>query len=118
MARLKNILFAISVVLTIGCLSLGFFINQMFLWSRQHVAALLNSTATINVTAVKLGAAPKTHSRFRVQGYGATSSSTESFSAARAIVGVSPRSFIVTASGRINFYSKVSRYIFKSVLNI
>jgi|ERR1043166_1757094 hypothetical protein len=118
MFRLKNMLFAMSVLLTIECLSLGLFINQIFSWSRQHVAALLNSTAKTDLPAAKLATGPKTQSRLGLQGYRAIIPSGESFFTTGEIVGVSRRSFIITAPHRNSFSFKVSRYIFKSVLNI
>jgi len=119
MFRLKDILFATSVLLILENLFLGFSINWIFPWSRQHVSTPLNTVGRIDVTAAKLDSAPKISSPFVLERSGEVTSGSEGFLTAKENAGVSHRSFFIIAPCCRNILaSKVSPYISKSVLNI
>jgi hypothetical protein len=119
MSRVKKILFAASVLLSLQFLSLGFFINRTFAWSRQHVPPLLNTALQIDATAAKLDSPPKTHSRFVLERSGELTPRSEGFLTAKETAGVSrPRLVVIAPCFRNILAPKVSRYIAKSVRNI
>jgi hypothetical protein len=116
MFRLKDILFATSVLLILENLFLGFSINWIFLWSRQHVSTPLNTVGRIDATAAKLDSAPKIYSQFVLEAEGEVAPGAQAFVTAKESA---RRSFLVIALRCRNISGhKVSRYISKSVLNI
>jgi hypothetical protein len=118
MSRVKKKLSALSVLLSFEFLSLGVFINGTFSWRNQHPPPSLKAASHMDDKAVKLDSPAKTEGRF-VERYGELTPRSGEFSTAKKNAGVSHRSFIVVpVFFRINLAPKVSRYIFKSVLNI
>jgi hypothetical protein len=118
MSRVKKKLSVLSVLLSLEFLSLGFFINGTFSWSNQHPPPPLKAASHMDGKAVKLDSPAKTEAPF-VERYGELTPRSGDFLTAKKNAGVSLRSFIVVPLFfRINLAPKVSRYIFKSVLNI
>lgn len=118
MSRVKKNLSVLLVLLSLEFLSLGFFINGTFSWSNQHPPPSLKAASHMDGKAVKLDSPARTESRL-VERYGELTPRSGEFLTAKKNVGVSHRSFIVVpVFFRINLAPKVSRYIFKSVLNI
>ena len=117
MSRVKKKLSVLSVLLSLEFLSLGV-INGSFSWSNQHLPPSLNAASYMDGKAAKLDSPPKIEGRF-VERYGELTPRSGDFLTAQKNAGVSHRSFIVVPLFfRINLAPKVSRYIFKSVLNI
>ena len=118
MSRVKTKLSVLSVLLSLEVLCLGVFINGTFSWSNQHPPSSLKAASHTAGKAVKLDSPAKTEGRF-VERYGELTPRSGDFLSAKKNAGVSHRSFIlVPLFFRINLAPKVSRYIFKSVLNI
>ena len=118
MSRVKKKLSVLSVLLSLEFLSLGVFINGTFSWSNQHLPLSLKAASHMDGKAAKLYSPAKTESGF-VERSGELTPRSGDFLTAQKNAGVSQRSFIVVPLFfRINLAPKVSRYIFKSVLNI
>jgi hypothetical protein len=118
MSRAKEKFSVLSVLLSLEFLSLGFFINGTFSWSNQHPPPSLKAASHMDGKAAKLYSPAKTEGGF-VERSGELTPRSDEFLTAKKNAGVSHRSFIVVLHFfRINLAPKVSRYIFKSVLNI
>jgi hypothetical protein len=119
MSRVKKILLASLAFFSLESLSPGFFNDGAFSWTTQHVPPLLKAASRANASAVKLDSPAKTNGRFVLERDGELTPHSGGFLAAIEKAGVSLRNFIVVPLFfRITLAPKVSRYIFKSVLNI
>jgi hypothetical protein len=119
MSRVKKTLVAGSVLLSLEFLCLGFFINRTFAWITQHVPPLLKAAPLIDASAAKLDSPAKTDCGFVSKEHGEPTPPSRVFLTAKENAAVSLRNFIVVPLFfRITLAPKVSRYIFKSVLNI
>jgi hypothetical protein len=117
MSRVKKKLSVLSVLLSLEFLCLAVFISGTFSWSNQHPPPSLEASH-MDGKAAKLYSPAKTESGF-VERSGELTPRSDDFLTAKKNAGVSHRSFIVVPLFfRINLAPKVSRYIFKSVLNI
>jgi hypothetical protein len=117
MSRLKNKLAALSVLFSLEFLSLGLFTNGTFSWTRQYVPPLLKEALHTDASAVKLDSPAKTDGGFILESSGEPIPSSGVFLTAKENVGISHRSFVVSALFfKIILAPKVSRYISKSVL--
>jgi hypothetical protein len=118
MSRVTKKLSVLAVLLSLEFLSLGVFINGNFSWSNQHPPPSLKAASHMDGKAAKLYSPAKTEGGF-VERSGELTPRSDEFLTAKKNAGVSHRSFIVVLHFfRINLAPKVSRYIFKSVLNI
>jgi len=105
---MKKILFAISVLLILGNLWSGFFTGKIFSWGRQPVASLLNTPTSI---ALHSASTPRTRAIFEI--------GEKDFLIANDSGEISSRTFVMVGCRPTkDVGSKVSRYLFKSVLNI
>jgi|SRR4030095_529025 hypothetical protein len=119
MSRVKKKLCVLSVLFSLEFLSLGFFTNGTFPWSTHYVPPLLKAASHTNASAVKLDSPAKTDDRFVLEMSDELKPRSGGFLTAKANAGVSfRRSMVVPLFFRIILAPKVSRYIFKSVLNI
>lgn len=119
MSRVKKQLTALSVLASLEFLSLGFFTHGTFSWSTQYVPPLVKAASQTDAKAVKLDSPAKSDSRFVFKGVWRTDTRSGSFLTAKENAGVSFRSFVVLpVFSTIILAPKVSRYIFKSVLNL
>jgi hypothetical protein len=119
MSRVKKILFLGSVLLSLEFLSLGFFINLTFAWSNQHVPPLLTAIPLVGASPVRLDAPAKTDGSFVLEKDGEITPRSGGFLTTIEPAQVFLRNFVVVPfSFRIILTPKVSRYIFKSVLNL
>jgi hypothetical protein len=118
MSRVKKKLSVLSVLLSLEFLSLRVLINGTFSWSNERPPPPLKAASYMDGQAVKFDSPAKTEVR-SVEKYGELTPRSGDFLTAKKNAGVSHRSFIVVPLFfRINLAPKVSRYIFKSVLNI
>jgi hypothetical protein len=119
MSRLKKTLFVGSVLLSLEFLSLGFFINRTFAWGNQHVPSLLTATPPVDASPVRLDSPAKTDASFVLEKDGEITPRSGGFLTTIERAQVFLRSVVVVPfSFRIILTPKVSRYIFKSVLNL
>jgi hypothetical protein len=117
MSRVNNKLVALAVLFSLEFLSLGLFTNGTFSWTNQYVSPLLKAVSYADASAVKLVSPAKTDGHFRFESSGQPTPPSGVFSTAKAIVGISHRSFVVSPFFlRTIFAPKVSLYISKSVL--
>ena len=118
MSRVKKKLSVLSVLFSLEFLSLGFFTNGTFPWS-THVPPLVKAASHTHARAVKLDSPAKTDGRFALERYSEHTPRSGVFLTTKENAGVSfRRSMVVPLFFRIILAPKVSRYIFKSVLNI
>src|SRR5437867_4139901 len=119
MSRVKKTALALSVLFSLEFLSLGFFANGTFPWSTQHVLPLLKVASHTDAGAVTLDSPAKTDGRFVLERYSESTPRSGSFLTAKENTEVPLRSFVIARLFFRNILApKVSRYIFKSVLNI
>jgi len=119
MSCVKNILLASLALFSLESLSRGFFNDGAFSWTTQHRPPLLKLASHANASAVKLDSPAKTNGRFVLERDGELTPHSGGFLTAIENAGVSLQNFIVVPLFfRITLAPKVSRYIFKSVLNI
>ena len=119
MSRVKKTALSLSVLVSLGFLSLGLFTNRPLSWTSQYVPPLLNAASNIDARTVKLDSPSKADGRFVIESYGETIPPSGAFLAAKETVGISLRRFFVSALFlRTIFAPKVSRYLSKSVLNL
>ena len=119
MSRVKKQLSALSVLFSLEFLSLGFFTNGAFSWSTHYVPPLLKAASHTHARAVKLDSPAKTDGRFVLERYSEPTPCSGGFLTAKENAKVSLGSFVVVPLfSRTILAPKVSRYIFKSVLNI
>jgi hypothetical protein len=117
MSRVKKTSLALSVLFSLGFLSLGLFTNRTLSWTSQHVPLLLNAASYIDARTVKLDSPSKSDGRFVLDSYGESRPPSGVFLAAQETVGIFRRRFVVRPLFlRTLLAPKVSRYIFKSVL--
>jgi len=115
MSRVKKKLAAVAVLFTLECLSLRLCTNGNFSWSNQYILAATQTDAT----TVKLGSPAKTDDVFVSGSYGEPTLHSGIFLTAKESLEISARScFVSPFFCRIILAPKVSRYIFKSVLNL
>jgi len=115
MSRVKKKLAALTVLLTLECLSLGLCANGIFSWGNQYILA----AAQTDVTTVKLGSPAKTDDVFVSGSHGGPTPYSGIFLTAKESLEISARSFFASPFFcRIILAPKVSRYISKSVLNL
>jgi hypothetical protein len=119
MSRGKKQLSALSVFFSLEFLFLGLFPNGTFSWTNQYVPPLLKAAAHTDARAVRLDSPAKTDGGFVLERYGELTPRSGGFLGAKETAEVFLQSFIVVPlSFRFILAPKVSRYIFKSVLNI
>jgi hypothetical protein len=119
MSRVKKQLSALSVLLGLEFLSLGFFANGTFSWSTQHALPLLKVASHTDAGAVTLDSPAKPDGRFVFESSGEPTSPSGVFLTAKENVRISLRSFVVSPVFFRNILApKVSRYISKSVFNL
>jgi hypothetical protein len=119
MSRVKKKLSVLSVLFSLEFLSLGFFTNGTFSWSTHYVPPLLKAASHTHARAVKLDSPAKTDGRFVLERYSEPTPCSGGFLTAKENAKVSLGSFVVVPLfSRTILAPKVSRYIFKSVLNI
>jgi hypothetical protein len=119
MSRVKKKLSVLSVLFSLEFLSLGFFTNGTFSWSTHYVPPLVKAASHTHARAVKLDSPAKTDGRFALERYTDHTPRSGVFLTTKENAGVSFRkSMVVPLFFRIILAPKVSRYIFKSVLNI
>jgi hypothetical protein len=117
MSRVKKTPLALSVLFSLGFLSLGLFTNRTLSWASQYVPPLLNAASHIDARTVKLDSPSKADGRFVLENYGESTPPSGALLAAKETVGISRRRFVVSPLFlRTILAPKVSRYIFKSVL--
>jgi len=118
-SRVKKKLSALSVLFSLEFLSLGFLTNGTFSWSTQHVPPLLKAASHAHARAVKLDSPAETDGGFVLESDGESKARSATFLTTNDPAQVFLRSFVVVRLfSRIILAPKVSRYIFKSVLNI
>src|SRR5919109_4750516 len=118
MPCVKKQLSALSVLLSLGFLSPGFFANGTFSWTTQHVPPLLNAASRADASVVKLYSPAKAGGRIALKTYDEPTPRSESFLSAKQNAGFSLRSFTVFPFRfKVILAVKIPRYIFKSVLN-
>jgi hypothetical protein len=118
MSRVKKKLSVLSVLFSLEFLSLGFFTNGTS-WTNQYVPPLLKMALHTDARAVRLDSPAKTDGRFVHERYSESTPRSGSFLTAKENTEVPLRSFVIARLFfRITLAPKVSRYIFKSVLNI
>lgn len=119
MSRVKKKVAGLAVLVGLEFLFLGLFTNGTFSWTNQYVPPLLKAAAHTDARAVRLDSPVKTDGRFVLERYTEPTPRSGSFLTAKENTEVPLRSFvIVRLFFRIILAPKVSRYIFKSVLNI
>ena len=119
MSRVNKKLSAWSVLLSLEFLSLGFFANGTFIWS-SIFPPLVEAASHTHPGAVKLDSPAKTDSLFALERSSEHTFRSRVFLATKENAGVSLRrsSVFVRLFPRMILAPKVSRHIFKSVLNI
>jgi hypothetical protein len=119
MSRVKKTALALSVLFSLGFLSLGLFTNRTLPWTSQYVPPLLNAASHIDARTVKLHSPSKADDRFVIESYAESTPPSGVFLAAQETVEISRRRFVVSPLFlRTNLAPKVSRDLSKSVLII
>ena len=117
MSRVKKTALSLSVLFSLGFLSLGLFTNRTLSWTSQYVPPLLKEALHTDASAVKLASPAKTDAGFVLERYGELTPRSGGFLAAKETAEVFLQSFIVVPlSFRFILAPKVSRYLSKSVL--
>jgi hypothetical protein len=117
MSRTKKTLVVLSALFSLEFLALGFFTNGILSGTARHIPSLLKAAAHTHDSTVKFDATVATEGGFVFEKDGEPASPRGSLVAARDTAKCSFRS-IVPLCFRISLTPKVSRHIFKSVLNI
>jgi len=118
MSRVKKTALALSVLFSLEFLFLGLSTNGTS-WTNQYVPPLLKAAAHTDARAVRLDSPAKTDGRFVLERYSESTPRSGSFLTAKENTEVPLRSFVIARLFfRIILAPKVSRYIFKFVLNI
>ena len=118
MPRVKKKLSALSVWLSLGLLSPGFFFNGTFSWT-SHVPPMLNAASRADASVVELYSPAKVGRHVDLKTCDEPTPRSESFLSAKQNAGFSLRSFTVFPFRlKVILAAKIPRYIFKSVLNI
>jgi hypothetical protein len=119
MWSLKKTFIAGSVLLSLEFLSLAVFIGRSFAWSHPYGPALLTAMPSINARPVGLDSAAKGDGSSALEKDGETTSDSGCFLAATHATQLFLRSpAVVPACFKLIITPKVSRCIFKSVLNL
>jgi hypothetical protein len=117
MSRVKKKIFALSVLLALEFMPLGFFTNGTFSWGTHYVPRRLNATWHAHANAAKLDSLAKPDGGFALDSSGEPIPSSAVFLTAKENIGISHRGFFVSPLlFKIILAPKVSRYISKSVL--
>ena len=118
MSGVKKQLSTLSVLFSVGFLSLSFFTYGTFFWNVQQVLPLLNAASRIDASVVNLYSPGKAGGRVALKMYGETRCS-EMFLSAEQNAELLRRSLLVfPLRFKASLAAKIPRYILKSVLNI
>jgi hypothetical protein len=119
MSRVKKQLSGLSVLFGLEFLSLVFLTNGTFPWSAQHVSPLLKVASHAHAKTIKLYSPAGTDDRLVPERDGEPKPGSEVFLTAKENLGISLTGLVVSPLYfRTILVPKVSRYIFKSVLNL
>lgn len=117
MSRMKKRLFALSVLLGVEFLSLGFFTTGTFSRGTHYVPPLLTATSHAHARAAKLDSLARPDSHFVLESSGEPIPSSGVFLTTKENGGISYRSSAVSSFFLKSILApKVSRYISNSVL--
>jgi hypothetical protein len=116
MSRSKNTLFVLSALVSLEFLALGFFTNGIRSWTARHIPSVLKAVSHTHDSAVKFNS-PVTTDGVDFEKYAESTSPADSLVTAKETATFSLRG-IVSRGFRILLTPKVSRHLFKSVLNI
>ena len=119
MSRVKTILLAALVLLSLEFLAPSFFTNRVFYRSAQPIPAQLQAASRDDAGAARIDIPATTAAQFALEMYGELTPRSAGFFTAKENPGVPPRRVIVVRQlFTMIFAPKVSRHISKSVLNI
>jgi hypothetical protein len=117
MSHSKKTSLVLCGLFSLGFLTLGLFTNGILSRAARHVPSLFKAVSHTNGSAVQFNSPVTTGGRVIFEKYGEPTPPTGSFATAKQMAESSFRS-IVPLFFRVILTPKVSRHIFKSVLNI
>jgi hypothetical protein len=119
MLRVKKPLSGLSALFVLDFLSLFCFTSGTLPWSAQHVSRLLKPASHASAKTGKLYSSARTDERLVLESDGEPKPGSEVVLTAKENFRISRRSLVLSSLYfRTILVPKVSRYIFKSVLNI